>query len=95
MLSADAVRLSRVLANLLNNAAKFTPCGGSIALEASRAEGDIVLSVTDSGEGIPPDKLDRIFEMFTQLDGSIARTRGGLGIGPRWSSAWSRCMAAR
>jgi signal transduction histidine kinase/ActR/RegA family two-component response regulator len=78
---ADPTRLEQVLNNLLNNAAKYTPPGGRLAL-AARAEGDeVVFSVRDSGAGIPPDMLDRVFEPFVQVDRSLDRTQGGLGIG--------------
>jgi PAS domain S-box-containing protein len=81
VLDADRTRLSQVLMNLLNNAAKFTEPGGDIALQAQRENGSVVLRVRDSGAGIPADKLSQIFEMFAQVDRSFDRARGGLGIG--------------
>lgn len=78
---ADETRLSQVFSNLLNNAAKFTDRGGKIRLEA-RVEGDqAVVSVRDNGMGIPAPMLSRIFDMFTQVDPSLEKSRGGLGIG--------------
>jgi len=78
-LNADPVRLAQVLANLLNNAAKYTPQGGTIRLQVRREGGDALISVRDSGVGIAPDMLERVFDMFTQLDST--RAQGGLGIG--------------
>nr|MDP9121871.1 ATP-binding protein [Acidobacteriota bacterium] len=80
-LQADPVRLEQVLANLLNNAAKFTPPGGSIAVEVAVRGGEAELRVRDDGEGIPGDLLPRVFDLFVQADRSLARTHGGLGIG--------------
>lgn len=79
--SGDAVRLGQVFANLLNNAAKYTPDGGVITLGAEVANGEVVVTVADTGVGIPPDMLDSIFNMFTQVHGMHARAQGGLGIG--------------
>ena len=80
-LAADVTRLVQVLANLLNNAAKYTPDGGRIALSAWREDGHAVVSVADSGIGIPPEAIGSVFEMFTQVRGSLDRAQGGLGIG--------------
>jgi PAS domain S-box-containing protein len=80
-LEADPTRLAQVLLNLLNNAAKYTERGGHIRLKARREDGHIVLRVKDNGVGIPPDMLPRIFEMFAQVDHSLERSQGGLGIG--------------
>jgi PAS domain S-box-containing protein len=80
-LDADFTRLTQAFANLLNNAAKYTERGGKIWLRAA-AEGDLaVVTVTDTGIGIPPELLPQIFDMFTQLDQSLHRSHGGLGIG--------------
>ena len=80
-LDADFTRLAQAFANLLNNAVKYTERGGRIEVTA-RAEGErAVVSVADSGVGIPPDLIARVFDMFTQLDYSRDRGRGGLGIG--------------
>ncbi|MGH7930273.1 MAG: hybrid sensor histidine kinase/response regulator, partial [Candidatus Binatia bacterium] len=80
-LNADKFRLTQVLSNLLHNAAKYTERGGSITLAAQRHGNQLAISVKDSGIGIPADKLDHIFEVFAQLDTSLERTRGGLGLG--------------
>ncbi|HSJ95829.1 MAG TPA: PAS domain S-box protein, partial [Myxococcota bacterium] len=78
---ADLTRLAQVLQNLLNNAARYTPPGGHVELSAAREGGELVLRVRDDGAGIPPDMLTRVFEPFAQLEPSIGRTTGGLGIG--------------
>jgi PAS domain S-box-containing protein len=80
-LDADPTRLAQALANLLNNAAKFTEPGGKITMVAERQGSDAVIAVRDTGIGIPADMLSRIFDMFTQVDRSLERTQGGLGIG--------------
>jgi signal transduction histidine kinase/CHASE3 domain sensor protein len=86
-LEADATRLAQVLANLLNNAAKYTEKGGRIALTAQVRPRDgigpdeVVVRVTDSGVGIPAELLPRVFDMFTQADRTLDRSQGGLGIG--------------
>lgn len=80
-LEADAARLEQVLANLLNNAAKYTEPGGRIALEAGREGQDAVILVRDSGVGIDPALLPHVFGMFIQADQSLDRSQGGLGIG--------------
>jgi PAS domain S-box-containing protein len=80
-LEADVTRMVQVLSNLLNNAAKYTPAGGRIALSAWREDGHAVIAVADSGIGIPPESIGSVFEMFTQVRGSLDRAQGGLGIG--------------
>ncbi|HET8948437.1 MAG TPA: ATP-binding protein, partial [Candidatus Polarisedimenticolia bacterium] len=80
-LHADPVRLAQVFGNLLGNASKYTAPGGSIALAAEREGSDVVVKVSDTGIGIPRESLGRVFEMFTQLDQSLERSQGGLGIG--------------
>jgi CheY-like chemotaxis protein len=80
-LEADLIRLAQVFANLLNNAAKYTSPGGRIVVTAERDRDTVSVSVLDSGMGIPRDKLARVFEPFTQLDRSLERSKGGLGIG--------------
>ncbi|HEX6998626.1 MAG TPA: ATP-binding protein [Gammaproteobacteria bacterium] len=81
VLDCDAIRLAQVLANLLSNAAKYTPPGGHIRLEVSAAANAITITVRDDGIGIPPDKLVHIFEMFEQVDRSLERGYKGLGLG--------------
>jgi two-component system CheB/CheR fusion protein len=78
---ADPVRLTQLFSNLLNNAAKYSDRGGSISLTAGRQDGDVVVSVKDSGIGIPHDKLPGIFDLFSQVQGALDRSQGGLGIG--------------
>ena len=79
--NADPTRLEQVVTNLLTNAAKYTENGGHIWLEAGRDGGEIVITVKDTGVGIPPDKLPEMFELFAQGDRTLARSEGGLGIG--------------
>src|SRR5690606_10853827 len=71
----------QVISNLLNNACKFSGVGERIYLSVDRTENDLVISVKDNGMGMPADMLDGIFEMFVQIDQSLERTHGGLGIG--------------
>jgi signal transduction histidine kinase/CheY-like chemotaxis protein len=80
-LHADPTRLSQVFSNLLNNAAKYTPDGGSVAVAVERRGNQVSISVKDNGLGIPDDMRNRIFEMFTQVDTAPERRHGGLGIG--------------
>lgn len=80
-LNVDLTRLSQVFANLLNNAAKYTPPGGYVLLRAEKQENSVIVRVSDTGVGIPSAMLSRIFDLFAQVDNSIERTRGGLGIG--------------
>src|SRR5262249_29091155 len=80
-LGADPTRLEQVLANLLNNAAKYTDHGGHVWLSARREGGELVLRVRDTGVGIAPDMLSRIFEPFMQADRGLHPSQGGLGIG--------------
>lgn len=77
----DGTRLTQVFANLLNNAAKYTDRGGRIRLAVERQGGEVVVSVEDTGVGIPADMLPRVFDMFAQVDGSLEKAQGGLGIG--------------
>ena len=80
-LQADPVRLTQVFANLLNNSCKYTPPGGHLQISAEREGDQAVVRVKDSGAGIPPDQLEKIFNMFNQVDRSPERAQGGLGIG--------------
>jgi len=77
----DFARLSQVVANLLNNASKYTPEGGRIRLAASAERGVATISVEDNGSGIEADLLPRVFELFVQGDRGLDRSQGGLGIG--------------
>jgi signal transduction histidine kinase len=79
--SADATRLRQVLDNLLSNAIKFTPAGGRVTVAANRRGRFITVTVEDTGRGIEPDMLGRIFEPFTQADGVAVKSEGGLGLG--------------
>ena len=81
MVFADPVRLAQVIANLLNNAAKYTPRGGRIELAVSAAHGSAAVTVRDNGVGIEPAELPRLFEMYTQSEATRGRVPGGLGIG--------------
>jgi CheY-like chemotaxis protein len=80
-IDGDAVRLSQVFQNLLNNAAKYSERGGRISLAAERQDDGVVVRVKDTGVGIPPDILPRLFEMFYQADRSLERAQSGLGVG--------------
>lgn len=80
-ITGDPVRLAQVLANLLNNAVKYTPNGGQIDLQLAVEHGEAVVRVRDSGIGIPRDMLERVFDLFTQVDQTYQRGAGGLGIG--------------
>jgi len=78
---ADSTRLEQVLTNLLNNAAKYTDPGGHVGLTAEREGGEVVLRVKDTGIGIAPDMLPRIFDLFVQAERRLDRAQGGIGIG--------------
>ncbi|WP_437963007.1 chemotaxis protein CheB (plasmid) [Sorangium sp. So ce119] len=77
----DPARLQQVQVNLLNNAAKYTPRGGHVALEARRVDGHAVIRVRDDGVGIPKEMLDTVFELFVQSSRTLDRSAGGLGLG--------------
>ncbi|MEM5774563.1 MAG: ATP-binding protein, partial [Anaerolineaceae bacterium] len=81
LVNADEGKVGWVLAQLLDNALKFTPNGGQILLTVELEEQSVLVTVKDSGIGIPPDRLSEIFEPFHQLDGSTTRTYGGTGLG--------------
>ena len=80
-LLGDSVRLTQIISNLLNNAAKYTAEGGRIALTVQLTGGQVVLRIADNGLGIPAPMLERVFDMFTQLEDPGSRAQGGLGIG--------------
>jgi signal transduction histidine kinase/ActR/RegA family two-component response regulator len=82
VLFADSMRLGQIISNLISNAIKFTNRGSiRVDLDYSRELGQLRISVTDTGEGIAADKLDRLFTRFTQADGSVSRRHGGTGLG--------------
>ncbi len=78
---ADPTRLGQVISNLLNNAAKYSDRGGHVRLTAERQGSDVLVSVRDTGVGIAADHLPGIFQMFSQVEGTLERSQGGLGIG--------------
>jgi signal transduction histidine kinase len=80
-LPADPARLAQVLTNLLNNAAKYTDEGGHIRLAVEQNHDEVTVRVRDTGMGIPPEMLPRIFDVFTQVDGARNRSQGGMGLG--------------
>ncbi len=87
IVDGDLTRLSQIVGNLLNNAAKYTPDGGEISLRIETASRDgagaeeVLIRVKDSGTGIPPEMLSEVFDLFTQVDQALDRPHGGLGIG--------------
>jgi signal transduction histidine kinase/CheY-like chemotaxis protein len=81
MLNVDPTRMTQVVANLLHNAAKYTPPGGRIQLNTERQGDELVLSVRDNGIGLRPDMLHRVFDLFVQVDPGSDRAQGGLGLG--------------
>ncbi|HXH01487.1 MAG TPA: ATP-binding protein, partial [Xanthomonadaceae bacterium] len=80
-LQADPERLSQIFANLLNNAAKYSDPGGRIEVSAEQQDDGIHVHVRDTGIGLTHEQINGIFELFTQVDATTERTRGGLGIG--------------
>jgi PAS domain S-box-containing protein len=80
-LDADADRILQVLTNLLSNAIKFSPPEAEVSLTTELGDGEVVFRVRDAGRGIPPDRLESIFERFSQVDSSDARDKGGTGLG--------------
>jgi PAS domain S-box-containing protein len=81
LVEADPMRLGQVVSNLLTNAAKYTPAGGRVFISAQLTDGEVVLSVRDTGIGIAPDVLPHIFDLFVQERQAIDRSQGGLGLG--------------
>ena len=78
---ADPARLEQIVVNLLNNAAKYTDTGGLVRMSVCQEGDEAVIRVRDNGVGIAPEMLPRIFDLFTQVDGALGRSKGGLGIG--------------
>ena len=81
LVRADPLRLEQVVWNLLNNAVKFTAPGGNVQVSLRTEGDDAILVIADDGEGIDPEFLPRVFEMFRQADPSNKRKHGGMGIG--------------
>jgi len=81
LVEADRTRLAQAFTNLLNNAVKYTDSGGRIEVAVLVEKDQAVVSFRDSGIGIPPERLDDVFEMFSQVESALSRSRGGLGIG--------------
>jgi signal transduction histidine kinase len=81
VLDADPERLAQVFGNLLHNSTKYSPPGGHIWVTVEATDYDVKVSVRDTGVGIPPEALPTIFQMFTQVDRSLERRQGGLGVG--------------
>ncbi|OQY26365.1 MAG: hypothetical protein B6I38_11460 [Anaerolineaceae bacterium 4572_5.1] len=80
-LRCDKIKLGLVFVNLLSNAIKFTPSGGEIKLKVLDKKDNVLISIQDNGRGIPPEKLDKIFEDFYQVENHLIRESGGLGVG--------------
>jgi signal transduction histidine kinase/CheY-like chemotaxis protein len=93
MVLGDRVRLTQVVANLLNNAAKYTQAGGLIALSLEARAGRAALQVQDNGSGIDPQLLPQIFDLFTQGSRSLDRSQGGLGLGLALARSMARLHA--
>jgi len=81
LVMGDATRLAQVIGNLLNNAAKYTPPGGHLELAVSLQDESVVIQVTDDGVGIPANLIGQVFDMFAQVNRTLDRAQGGLGIG--------------
>ena len=81
VVDGDATRLAQVFGNLLHNAVKFSEPGGRVRLTVDVADDHVDLCVSDTGSGIAPEMLPRVFDMFSQADGTVERSHGGLGIG--------------
>lgn len=89
LLYADERKLKQILLNLLSNAVKFTPDGGTVSIAVmEETSGDLIITVSDTGIGIAPDKIERVFEPFVQLDSSLARKYEGTGLGLSLSRRW-------
>jgi CheY-like chemotaxis protein len=81
VVDADPVRVEQMIGNLIGNAIKFTPAGGSVRVSLDVTDGWAVMRVRDTGMGIPPGQLHRVFDLFGQVTASLDRSHGGLGIG--------------
>jgi signal transduction histidine kinase len=89
---SDPEKLQQILLNLLSNAIKFTEPGGSVSLGCDARDGHVLVRVSDTGRGIPPDKLEAIFEPFTRVDNALTRTTEGTGLGLAISRDLARAM---
>jgi two-component system cell cycle sensor histidine kinase PleC len=89
---ADPVKLRQILLNIVGNAIKFTPAGGSIRLAAADRGDNVVVTVSDTGIGVAPDKLARIFEPFFQVDTGTTREYPGVGLGLAIARDLARAM---
>jgi signal transduction histidine kinase len=89
---ADPVKLRQILINVIGNAIKFTPRGGRIALSVSKRADMVAITVTDTGIGIPADKIDRVFEPFFQVNAGTTREYSGVGLGLAISRDFARAM---
>ncbi|HKD48299.1 MAG TPA: HAMP domain-containing sensor histidine kinase [Rhizomicrobium sp.] len=91
----DSIKLRQILLNLLGNAIKFTPAGGQVLLSVNRsAEGGVLIKVSDTGTGIPRDKLELALSLFGPIYSKSPRKFKGIGLAFRSRSGWSNCMAA-
>jgi CheY-like chemotaxis protein/anti-sigma regulatory factor (Ser/Thr protein kinase) len=80
-IEADATRLVQILCNVINNAARYTDCGGRISVTVEQENASVCIRVADNGRGIEPELLPRVFEVFTQAEQAADRAHGGLGVG--------------
>jgi len=87
-LNADPARLTQIFANLLNNATKYTENGGQIWLTAAQQQKEVMISVRDTGAGIPAEMLPKVFDCFVQVDQTLKMSQGGLGIGLSLVKGW-------
>jgi signal transduction histidine kinase len=89
---ADAEKLQQILLNLLTNASKFTSAGGTVKMWCEVRADRVNITVSDTGRGIPPEQVDRIFEAFVQVDARLTRTEEGVGLGLAISRDLARGM---
>jgi signal transduction histidine kinase len=89
---ADPERVRQIVLNLMSNAIKFTECGGTIRLSCEARDGGVAIRVQDTGRGIPPEKLESIFEPFVQVEQGLTRSAGGAGLGLAISRDLARAM---